>query len=81
MSYASPSSSRPDSAATPVAFDLHGVLPESGLFGSLLAGLFGYRELPTVLQVVGYLAYLIPVLILFVIGPRRPRVATVAPAS
>ena len=67
--------------ATPVAFDLHGVLPETGPIGSLLAGLFGYRDSPTVLQVLGYLAYLIPVLILFVIGPRRPRVASVAPAS
>jgi len=64
--------------ATPVAFDLSGVVPESGLLGSLLAGLFGYTEAPTVLQVIGYLAYLIPVLFLFVVGPRRPRVATVA---
>jgi high-affinity iron transporter len=67
--------------ATPVAFDMSGVIPESGLLGSLLAGLFGYTEAPTVLQVIGYLAYLIPVLILFVVGPRRPRVATTAGAT
>jgi high-affinity iron transporter len=60
---------------TPVAFDLSGALPEQGLLGSLLAGLFGYTAAPTVLQVVGYLAYLVPVLFLFVAGPRRPRVA------
>jgi high-affinity iron transporter len=67
--------------ATPVVFDLGGMLPESGLLGSLLTGLFGYKEAPTVLQVLGYLAYLIPVLFLFVVGPRRPRVATTAGAT
>ncbi len=65
---------------TPVVFDMSGILPETGLLGSLLAGLFGYTSAPTALQLVGYLAYLIPVLILFV-GPRRPRVAAVAAAS
>jgi high-affinity iron transporter len=66
---------------TPVAFDLSGTLPESGLLGSLLAGLFGYTSAPTVLQVIGYLAYLIPVLFLFVSGPRRPRIAPAAVAT
>lgn len=64
--------------ATPVVVDLGGVLPESGLLGSLLAGMFGYTAAPTVLQVIGYLAYLVPVLFLFIVGPRRPRAATVA---
>ncbi|HYH93190.1 MAG TPA: iron uptake transporter permease EfeU [Candidatus Saccharimonadales bacterium] len=59
--------------ATPVVFDISGVLPETGLLGSLLVGLFGYRSAPTTLELIGYFAYLIPVLILFVGGGRRPR--------
>jgi high-affinity iron transporter len=66
--------------ATPVVFDLSATLPESGLLGSLLVGLFGYTAAPTVLQVVGYLGYLIPVMLLFV-APSRPKVAPVAPAA
>jgi high-affinity iron transporter len=58
-------------------FDLGGVLPQSGPLGSVLAGLLGYREAPTPLELIGYVAYLIPVLILFVWGGRRP--APVAP--
>ena len=53
-------------------FDLSGVLPQNGPIGSLLAGLFGYREAPTPLELIAYFAYLIPVLILFVWGGRRP---------
>jgi high-affinity iron transporter len=53
-------------------FDLSGVLPQNGPIGSVLAGLLGYREAPTPLELFGYFAYLIPVLILFVWGGRRP---------
>lgn len=63
---------------TATVFSLATVLPEQSPLGSILAGLFGYRSAPTVLELIGYFAYLIPVLILFVVGPRRPRVATVA---
>jgi high-affinity iron transporter len=66
--------------ATPVVFDLSATLPESGLLGSLLVGLFGYTAAPTALQVVGYLGYLIPVLVV-VVAPSRPKVAPVAPAA
>ncbi len=69
--------------ATPTAFDLSGSLPVSSPIGSLLAGLFGYRAAPTVLELFGYLAYLVPVLLLFIGVPRRARTvasgATVAP--
>ena len=60
------------------AFDLNRVLPDNGPLGSVLRGLFGYRSAPTPLEVVGYLAYLVPVLFLFVIDRpliRRPAVA------
>jgi high-affinity iron transporter len=64
--------------ATQVAFDLGTTLPETSPLGSLLAGLFGYRSAPTVLEVVGYLAYLIPVLLIFVFGGRAPKTAAAA---
>jgi high-affinity iron transporter len=63
---------------TPVVFDLGTVLPETSPLGSLLAGLFGYRSAPTMLEVVGYLAYLVPVLTIFVFGGRAPKAAAAA---
>jgi high-affinity iron transporter len=64
---------------TPVAFNIGGILPETSPLGSVLAGLFGYRSAPTVLELVAYLAYLIPVLILFTgVGRRTRPVATAA---
>ncbi len=61
-------------------FDLTGILPESSPLGSVLAGLLGYRPAPTLLELVGYLVYLVPVLVLFVWG-GRPRVASVSRAA
>ena len=60
------------------AFDLNAVLPDNGPIGSVLRGLFGYRSEPTPLELIGYLAYLIPVLFLFVVDRpvvRKPAVA------
>ena len=60
------------------AFDLNRVLPDNGPIGSVLRGLFGYRSAPTPLELIGYVAYLVPVLFLFVIDRpliRRPAVA------
>jgi high-affinity iron transporter len=61
------------------AFNLSGVLPDSGPLGSVLRGLFGYRSAPTPLELFGYLAYLVPVLILFVLD--RPLIQRPAPAA
>ena len=66
---------------TPTVFDLGTTLPEQSPLGSLLAGLFGYRAAPTVLEAIGYLAYLIPVLLLFVFGGRPKRVVATAGAT
>ena len=52
-------------------FDLSAILPEHSPLGSLLAGLFGYRAAPSPLEVIAYLAYLIPVLTLFLWPARR----------
>ena len=61
-----------------VAFDFNGVLSDESPLGSILHGLFGYRSAPTVLESFGYLAYLVPVLVLFVLDRplvRRPAAA------
>jgi high-affinity iron transporter len=63
------------------AFDLGAILPESSPVGALLAGLFGYRSTPTPLEVIAYLAYLIPVLIVFLRPMRRTAVGPVAAAT
>jgi high-affinity iron transporter len=64
---------------TPVAFDLTKWLPETGPVGSVLAGLFGYRSAPTWSEVIAYVGYLVPVLVLFLAPsiplPRRSDVA------
>ena len=65
-------------ANTGTAFDLNAVLPDHGAVGSVLSGLFGYRSAPTPLELLGYVAYLVPVLFLFVLDRpliRRPAVA------
>ncbi|SET00782.1 iron uptake transporter permease EfeU [Kosakonia radicincitans] len=53
-----------------VAFDLSNVLTTHSLTGTLLEGIFGYQEAPSVSEVFVYFAYLIPVLVLFVLPPR-----------
>ena len=63
-----------------VAFNFGGILSETDPLGSLLAGLFGYRAKPTPLEVVGYLAYLVPVLTVFVLDGRVPFRRQPAPA-
>ena len=55
---------------TATAFDVSGTLPENSPLGSVLAGLLGYRSSPSVLQVVLYLAYVVPVTALFVFDGR-----------
>jgi high-affinity iron transporter len=62
-----------------VAFDLNGVLPDQGALGSVLRGLFGYRSAPTPLELLGYVAYLVPVLALFIAD--RPLIRRPAPPA
>lgn len=68
-------------ANTGTAFDLSAVLPVSSPLGAVLSGLFGYRSAPTPLEVIVYVAYLVPVLYLFVWGGRSRPVGTAAAAS
>jgi high-affinity iron transporter len=68
-------------ANTGSVYDLGSVLPVTSPLGSVLAGLFGYRSAPTPLEALAYLAYLIPVLTLFLFQDRIvPRRHGVAPA-
>jgi high-affinity iron transporter len=56
------------------AFDFSAILPKDSALGTLLAGIFGYQEAPTVAEVIAYLGFLLPALILF-LAPGRPRAA------
>lgn len=47
------------------AFDISGTIPPDSWYGTLLKGTFNFQPDPTVLQVVVWLAYLIPTLVLF----------------
>ena len=62
-----------------IAFDLSGTLSTHSLFGTLLEGMFGYQEAPTVSEVAVYFLYLIPALFLFFMPQGKSPVA--APAS
>jgi high-affinity iron transporter len=55
-------------------FDLSNILPADSLVGTLLGGFFGYQEAPTVGELVVYLAFLIPALLLFFTRRERPPV-------
>jgi len=55
-----------------LAFDLSNVLPEDGILGSVLAGLFGYAARPSIGEVMLYLAFLGVLLPVFLSSPRQP---------
>ncbi len=54
------------------ALNLSHILPTTGPLGALLAGLFGYRDTPTPLELLVWLLYLVPVLAIFVATGRPP---------
>jgi high-affinity iron transporter len=53
-----------------IAFDLSGVLPADSIVGTLFTGVFGYQDTPTIGEVIAYVAFLMPTLILFLSPPR-----------
>jgi high-affinity iron transporter len=65
------------------AFDASGWLDPSSWYGALVAGLFNLTARPSVLEMVAYGLYLIPVLALFLLPGRlhRPAGADVVPTS
>ncbi len=61
------------------AFDLSNILPGDSVLGTLLTGFFGYQDMPSVGEVLIYLAFLVPVLLLL-LRPARPQIRTASPA-
>lgn len=55
-----------------IAFDFSAILPGDGIAGTLLGGIFGYQDAPTVGEVTAYLGFLIPALLLFYMQGRAP---------
>jgi high-affinity iron transporter len=55
-----------------LAFDVSGVLDPNSWYGAAIAGMFNITAAPTVLEMVAYAAYLVPVLTAFLWPARRP---------
>ncbi|MFD3679373.1 iron uptake transporter permease EfeU [Streptomyces sp. NPDC058613] len=55
------------------AFDVSAAVPPDSWYGTLLKGVFNFQPDPTVLQLTVWVLYLVPVLALFLAGPRTPR--------
>ncbi|MFD7983314.1 iron uptake transporter permease EfeU [Kitasatospora indigofera] len=61
-----------------LAFDISGTVPPDSWYGTLLKGILNFQPDPTVLQVVVWVAYLVPTLYLFL---RRPAAGTARPVA
>src|SRR4051794_33627929 len=61
------------------AFDISGVLDPSSWYGAVVSGLFNITPQPSVLEMIAYGLYLVPVLVLFLWPPRGQR-KSAAPA-
>ncbi len=57
-----------------LAFDISTTVPPDSWYGTLLKGVFNFQPDPTVLQVVVWTVYVIPVMALFLAPQRGPRV-------
>ncbi|GAA2358353.1 iron transporter [Catellatospora methionotrophica] len=54
-----------------IAFDISAVLPPTTWYAELLRGMFNFTPAPTVLETIAWVAYAVPVLVLFLL-PHRP---------
>ena len=63
-----------------LAFDVSSSVPPDSWYGTLLKGVFNFSSASTWLQVVAWLAYAVPVMVLFLIPARARFVAPAAPA-
>jgi len=54
-----------------IAFDISGVLDPNSWYGAAIAGMFNITAAPTVLEMVAYVAYLVPVFLVFLWPARR----------
>ena len=62
------------------AFDISGVLPPDAWYATVLAGMFNITPTPTVLETVAWIAYAVPVMVLFLL-PQRPSAAPATPIT
>ncbi|MFI6132944.1 iron uptake transporter permease EfeU [Micromonospora sp. NPDC051141] len=63
------------------AFDISATLDPNAWYGALLAGMFNITAAPTVLELVAWVAYAVPVLVLFLRKPATPAKPPAAPAA
>ncbi|TCN29963.1 high-affinity iron transporter [Kribbella orskensis] len=65
-----------------LAFDISHVIPPDSWYGVLLKGIFNFNPAPTVVEAVAWLAYLVPVLVLYFrpLKPTTPPSAVAAEA-
>ena len=68
-------------SVTPVVFDVSALFPQDGPIGSTLGWLVGYRATPSFAEVAAYLAYLVPVLVIFLWPGPAPRSTSVVARS
>src|SRR3954449_2395615 len=59
-----------------LAFDITNVLDPTSWYGAAIAGMFNITAAPTVLETIAYLAYIVPVLLVFLWPARKPTTAT-----
>ncbi|RZU52195.1 high-affinity iron transporter [Krasilnikovia cinnamomea] len=64
-----------------IAYHAAGVLDPSTWYAALLSGMFNITAEPTVLEVAAWVAYAVPVLVLFLWRPRRAAAPAAAPAT
>ncbi|MFF4806974.1 iron uptake transporter permease EfeU [Micromonospora chersina] len=66
------------------AFDISGALDPSTWYAALLSGMFNITAAPTVLEMIAWVAYAVPVLVLFLrkpASPARPAAPAAPPAA
>jgi high-affinity iron transporter len=65
-----------------LAYDISGVLDPSAWYTALLTGMFNVTPTASVLEVIAWIAYAVPVLVLFLLPGRKPRIsAATTPAT
>ena len=67
-----------------IAFDVSNVIDPGTWYATLLKGVFNFSPVTTVLEAVAWVAYAVPVMVLFLVGVRRrsaPRRPTGTPAA
>jgi len=64
-----------------VLFDISATLPMDGPLGSVLAGMFGYQDAPTISTLGAYVLYLLVALVMFFLPAPAPSVPSTSVSS